>query len=110
MQITITGKQIDVGEALRDHVQARLDNGVSKYFDHAIVGHVAFSREGPLYRTQIQVHVGKGMAWESHADHTDIHLSFGAAVEHIEKQIRRHKRKRRDHHKTEDGAIVESDA
>ena len=37
------------------------------------------------------------MTWESQADHADIHISFNEAVEHIEKQLRRHKRKLRDH-------------
>ena len=97
MQITVTGHQIDVGRALYDHVQERLGNGVDKYFDDAIEGHVAFSREGPRFRTQIRVHVGKGMTWESQADHADIHICFNEAVEHIEKQLRRHKRKLRDH-------------
>lgn len=110
MQVSITGKQIDVGEAFRDHVRDRLGNGVSKYFDHAIDGHVAFSREGSSYRTHIQVRIGKGLACESHADHADIHSSFNAAVEHLEKQLRRHKRKLRNHHKNGDGAAVEDEA
>jgi ribosomal subunit interface protein len=97
MQITVTGHQIDVGRALHDYVQERLGDGVVKYFDSAIEGHVAFSREGPNFRTQIQVHVGKGMTWESQADNADIHTSFNQALDHIEKQLRRHKRKLRDH-------------
>lgn len=97
MQITVTGHQIDVGRALCDHVQERLGDGVEKYFDSAIEAHVAFSREGPNFRTHIQVHVGRGMAWEGQADHADIRISFSEAVEHIEKQLRRYKRKLRDH-------------
>ena len=97
MQITVTGHQIDVGRALNDLVQERLGDSVEKYFDDAIEGHVAFAREGPKFRVNIQVHVGKGMTWESQADHVDIHISFNEAVEHIEKQLRRHKRKLRDH-------------
>jgi ribosomal subunit interface protein len=97
MKITVTGHQIDVGRSLHDHVQERLGDGVVKYFDGAIEGHVAFSREGPNFRTQIRVHVGKGMTWESQADNADIHISFNEAVDHIEKQLRRHKRKLRDH-------------
>ncbi len=97
MQITITGQQVKVGEALRDYAQARLGEGVGKYFDGAIEGHVAFSREGPLLRTQIQVRVGKGMTWESHAEAADINISFNSAVDHLEKQLRRYKRKRREH-------------
>lgn len=97
MQITVTGQQIDVGQALRAYVQTRLGDGVGKYFDGAMEGHVSFSREGPLFRTDIQVRVGRGMAWVSGADDADIHASFNAAVDHLEKQIRRHKRKRRGH-------------
>jgi len=97
MHITVTGHQIDVGRALCDHVQERLGDGVEKYFDGAIEAHVAFSREGPNIRTHIQVHVGRGMAWEGQADHADIHISFSEAVVHIEKQLRRYKRKLRDH-------------
>jgi ribosomal subunit interface protein len=108
MQITVTGQQIDVGEALRDYVQERLENGVGKYFDHAIDGHVAFSREGPMVRTLIQVRVGKGVARESRAENADIHMSFNAAVEHLEKQLRRQKRKMRDHHKSGNDAAAGS--
>ncbi len=102
MNITVTGQQIDVGEALRNYVQERLLSGVGKYFDHAIDGHVAFSREGPMIRTLIQVRIGKGLTRESSADNTDIHTSFNVAVEHLEKQLRRQKRKLRDHHKSSD--------
>ena len=106
MQITVTGQQIDVGDALRGRVEQRLSNGVSKYFDRAIDAHVAFSHEGAMFRTQIRVHVGKGLEWESHADESDIFASFNAAVEHLEKQLRRRKRKLRDHHKGGDGESV----
>ena len=52
MQINVSGHQVEVGRGLRDYVQERLDVGVGKYFDGAIIGHVAFSREGSMYRTQ----------------------------------------------------------
>ena len=102
MQITVTGQQINVGETLRHRVEQRLLSGVGKYFEHAIDGHVAFSREGPMVCTLIQVRIGKGMARESRAENTDINMSFNAAVEHLEKQLRRQKRKLRDHHKSGD--------
>ena len=99
MQIKVIGQQIDVGDSLRAHVSDRLENGVKKYFDHAIDAQVSFAHEGALFRTHIRVHVGKGMKWESQAEEADIHASFNAAAEHIEKQIRRKKRKKRDHHR-----------
>ncbi len=97
MKITVTGHQIDVGEALRGYAEARLVESVRKYFDQAIDGHVVFSHDGPEYRTQIKVHVGKSMLWESHAANADIRQSFNDAIEHLEKQLRRRKRKLRDY-------------
>ena len=99
MQISVSGQQIDVGEALRSYVQRRIVGSVTKYFDNAINAHVVFSHEGSQFRTDVRVHVGKGMEWESSADEIDNHTSFKAALEHIEKQLRRHKRKKRDHHR-----------
>ncbi len=99
MQISVTGQQIDVGEALRHHVERRIVSSVTKYFDNAIDAQVVFSHEGSRFRTHVRVHVGKGMEWESHAEENDIHASFNAALEHIEKQLRRYKRKKRDHHR-----------
>ncbi len=99
MQISVTGQQIDIGEALRSYVEKRLAGSVDKYFDNAIDAQVVFSHEGARFRTHVRVHVGKGMEWESHADGVDIHTSFNAAVSHIEKQLRRYKRKKRDHHR-----------
>ncbi len=97
MQISVTGQQIDFGDALRSYVEKRIASSVNKYFDNAINAHVAFSHEGSRFRANVRVHVGKGMVWESHADGMDIRLSFNTAVEHIEKQLRRQKRKKRDH-------------
>ena len=99
MQISVTGQQIDVGEALRTHVEKRITGSVSKYFDNAINAQIVFSHEGTKIRTHVRVHVGKGMEWEGQADNMDIHVSFSAALEHIEKQLRRYKRKKRDHHR-----------
>ena len=109
MQITVTGQQIDVGDSLRVRVEERLGNGVAKYFDHAIDAQVTFSHEGAMFRTHVRVHVGKGMLWESHADDPDIHVSFNTAVEHLEKQLRRRKRKMRDHHQSADAGSVAGD-
>ena len=104
MQISVTGQQIDISESLRNHVEKRIASSVSKYFDNAINAHVAFSHEGSQFRAHVRVHVGKGMEWEGHANEKDIHTCFNAAVEHIEKQLRRYKRKMRDHHREQNHA------
>ena len=108
MKITVTGQQIGVGEALRSYVTRRIVGSVTKYFDNAINAHVVFSHEGSQFRTDVRVHVGKGMEWESHAEKTDIHTSFNAAVAHLEKQLRRHKGQMRDHHRDQHNAAESS--
>ncbi len=98
MKIAVTGHQIDIGDALKDHVTERLEHGISKYFDDALDAQVRFSREGTLYRARVSAHIGKDIFAEGQADDADIYTSFNAAAEHVEKQLRRSKRKLRGHH------------
>lgn len=98
MKIAVSGHQIDVGDALRKHVTERLEHGINKYFEDAIEAQVRFSREGTLYRAHVSAHVGKDIFAEGQADDADIYMSFNAAAEHVEKQLRRSKRKLRGHH------------
>lgn len=98
MHIAVTGHQIDIGDALREHIAQRLEHGVSKYFADPMDAHVVFSREGALFRAHVSVHVGKDLFAEGRADHADVYASFNAAAEHVDKQLRRNKRKLREHH------------
>jgi ribosomal subunit interface protein len=110
MQVLITGKQIDVGEALRTHVEDRLTIGVGKYFDRAIDAHVVFSRQGPRYRVDCAVHVGAGINVQSHAEVDEIYASFDVAADRIEKRLRRYKRRLRNHHKAPQGESLPAQA
>lgn len=95
MQIQVSGKKIDIGEALQTHVKERLNKGVSKYFEHAIHAEVVFSREAHLFRADVHVNegTGSGITIKSRAENTEIYAAFDAAAERIEKQLRRYKRK-----------------
>ena len=98
MKIAVTGHQIDIGDALKDHVTERLEQGVSKYFSDPIDAHVTFSKERAMFRAHIQVHVGKDLFAEAQAEAHDVYACFNEAAEHAEKQLRRNKRKLREHH------------
>ncbi len=97
MQLHVSGKQIDIGDALRTHVGERLADLVSKYFDTAIDSAVVFSRQGAFYRADCSVHVGSGIAVQSHGEAAEIYASFDTTADRIEKQLRRYKRRLRDH-------------
>lgn len=90
---------MDVGERLRRHVEARLNDGVAKYFDHALDSHVVFEPEGPLVRADISVHVGRGIQVQGHGAADDAQSAFDLAMDRIAKRLRRNKRRLRDHHR-----------
>src|SRR5262245_6642530 len=100
MQLTITGKHLDVGEALRDHVEETLSGILGKYFGNPIESTAVFSREAHLYRAQVSVHVGRGILLQSQAAADAPYAAFDAAAEHIAKRLRRYKRRLRDHRRT----------
>jgi len=98
MHVTVTGKQIDVGDALRTRVIDELSAAVDKYFSRAIEAQVTFSRDGSaFYRSDIAVHVGRGIDLYGHASANDPTVAFELAQERIAKRLRRHKRRLRDH-------------
>ena len=98
MKTIVNGHQVDVGQALRDHAESHLEENVGKYFADATDAHVTFAREGSGFRAHISVHVGHDIHAEGHADASDPYTSFNLATEHVAKQLRRSKRKLRQHH------------
>lgn len=98
MQITVSGKQIDIGDALRAHVEETLSAAVAKYFDRPVDAHVVFSRNGHSFRCDASVHLPTGLTAQARAQGGDIYAAFEQAASKIEKQVRRYKRRLRDHH------------
>lgn len=99
MQLTVQGKQMELGDALRDHVSTKLEDINAKYFNRAIDATVTFVPEGhSFYKTHISIRVGKDIMVISDATEPDPYVSFDQAAEKVAKQLRRYKRKLRDHH------------
>lgn len=98
MQLTVTGKQIDTGGAFRQHVEASLGSILGKYFKTAIEAHVVLAREAHLCRAEISVHIGRGIVVNARAATAEPYTAFDGAAERIAKQMRRYKRRLRDHH------------
>jgi ribosomal subunit interface protein len=98
MQLTITGKQVELGEALRSHVDASLGAILEKYFKTAVEAHVVVTKEAHLFRTEISLRIGRGIIVNAGATAPDSGGAFDAAAERIAKQLRRYKRRLRAHH------------
>jgi ribosomal subunit interface protein len=98
MQLSVTGKQTEIGEALRRHVEGSLSSILDKYFKTAIEAHVIVSKEAHLSRAEISIHIGRGIVVNARASASEAYLAFDAAAERLAKQLRRYKRRLRDHH------------
>jgi ribosomal subunit interface protein len=99
MDISVKGKHLDVGDAMRGYAEDQLNAAVSKYFDRALDATVILSKEGRMFRAKISVHAGRGMVMQGGGQADDLYPAFDSALEHITKRLRRYKRRLRDHHK-----------
>jgi ribosomal subunit interface protein len=105
MQIQVKGKQIDVGDALSEHVEEHVSEIVSKYFDRPVDAVITFSRDARAFRCDAHVHLPTGIVAQSSGKAPDIYAAFEHSAERIEKQLRRYKRRLRDHHRERPGRI-----
>jgi ribosomal subunit interface protein len=109
MQLTVQGKQMDLGDALRTHVSNKLEDINEKYFNRAIEAIVTFAPEGQAFtKTHISIRVGKDIMVISDAIEPDPYVAFDQAADKVAKQLRRYKRRLRDHHTKLEQAPIES--
>jgi ribosomal subunit interface protein len=100
MSLRISGKNLDIGDALRGQIEGRIGEAVAKYFDGGHTGHVTVEREGPGFKTECAIHLDTGIVLQAVGRAVDPHLSFDLAADRIEKRLRRYKRRLREHHHT----------
>ena len=97
MQITVSGKQVELSDALRTRVALGLDAIAAKYFDEAQEAHVTFSRARSFFTCDINVHAGRGLVLRGEGEAADANSAFDDAAEHIAKRLRRYRRRVNEH-------------
>lgn len=98
MQISVTGRHLDIGEAFKTHVEDRLNAIAHKYFDRAMDAQVTLAKEAHQYRVDCTMHANQGTVLQARATGSDIYGTFDGAADKIEKQLRRYKRRIKNHH------------
>lgn len=98
MALRVSGKNIDVGDALRQRLTDRISDVVAKYFDGGWSGHVTVARDGSGYRSECMVHLDSGVNLQAHGNEQEANASADVAVEKIEKRLRRYKQRMKDRH------------
>lgn len=99
MQVHVTGKHVDVGDALRTRVSDEISTSIAKYFDRDGGGaDVVVSREGSAFKVDCAVTLASGQQLSTQGVGGDAHLAFDAAMAKMSKRIRRYKNRLKDHH------------
>lgn len=99
MQVHVTGKHVDVGEALRTRVSDEISSNISKYFDRVGgTADVVVSREGSFFRVDCTVTLASGQQLTTHGVGSDAHVAFDAAMDKMTKRVRRYKNRLKSHH------------
>ena len=97
MSFRVSGKNIDVGDALRSRINERIGEATAKYFDGGFSGHVTVGKEGFGFRTECVIHLDSGIVLEAQAMAADAYASADQVAVRIEKRLRRYKRRLKDH-------------
>jgi ribosomal subunit interface protein len=100
MQIKVTGKNLDVGDALRVHIENRLQQIQQKYFEGTVHAHVTVEKQRAGFHTDCALHLATGLVLQAEGMGYEAHPSFEQAASHLEKQLRRYKQRLRDHHRS----------
>ncbi|MBK9080834.1 MAG: ribosome-associated translation inhibitor RaiA [Rhizobiales bacterium] len=93
MPLRVSGKNLDIGDSLRQHVVSRVNVAVGKYFDGGVTGHVTLGRDGSAYRSDCTLHLSSGITLQAEGKAHEPYASFEQAAERIEKRLRRYKRR-----------------
>lgn len=110
MRYQISGKQIDIGEALQTHVKTTLGTAVGKYSERPTDATVIFSKSGPEFVCEATVHLSTGLTASAKGHAHEIYAAFDASSEKMEKQLRRYKRRLKDHHRDRQQPVETLDA
>lgn len=105
MQIQFVSKGIDVSPALRERIETKVREGVEKYFNRPGEAFVVAGREGSGFRVDCSLHLPSGAFLQAQGSAQDAYAAAEAAVAHLEKRLRRYKRRLKDHHADNKAAL-----
>jgi ribosomal subunit interface protein len=107
MSLRVSGKNMNIGEALRTHVTVRLTGATAKYFGGGVSGHVTVAPEGSGFRADCALHLTSGIVLQADGRAQEAYAACDQAADRIEKRLRRYKSRLKSHHERQDGGRTE---
>lgn len=100
MQVKITGKHLDIGDALRSHIEERLQALRDRYFEGSVHATMIIEKQRGRFLADCTLHLATGLVLQSHAINADATAVADGALSHLEKQLKKYKQRLKDHHRT----------
>ena len=110
MRYKISGHQIEIGAALQTHVENCLTAATEKYAGRPTDANVTFSKSGAEFVCETNIHLSTGLTCAARASAHEIYAAFDKACDKLEKQLRRNKRRLKDHHRNRERPVEISGA
>ncbi|MBG1232949.1 ribosome hibernation-promoting factor, HPF/YfiA family [Aestuariivirga litoralis] len=99
MQIKITGKHIDVGDGLRQHIEERLQSFRERFFEGSVHGNVTVEKQRGRFLSDCSLHLATGLHLQAHSENADPMACVDLSLNHLEKQLKKYKQRLKDHHR-----------
>ena len=98
MQLSVTGHHIEVTASLRAYIQKKLER-IVRHFDQVIDVHCVLTVEKLDHKAEATLHVS-GSSIHADAIDADMYAAIDALIDKLDRQIKRHKEKVTDHHRS----------
>jgi len=98
MNLRISGKQMEIGDAFRSRIEGRIGEAIDKYFDGGFSGHVTVEKSGSRFSADCMVRLDTGMSLQASGQAQEPTSAFDVAADRFEKRLRRYKRRLKAHH------------
>jgi ribosomal subunit interface protein len=96
MKIQISGKHVEIGDSLRQHVEDHVKALVDRQLGSALETNIVFGKDTFQFSTDLAVHISRHFVVRSRAEDTDPYRSFNLALEKMEARIHKYKARLRD--------------
>jgi ribosomal subunit interface protein len=103
MTLRVSGKNLAIGESLREHVLSKVAAVIGRYFDGQVTGHVVISPEASWFRSDCSLHLSSGVNLQAEGKAQEPYASFDQAADRIERRLRRYNKRLKERHSSTDG-------
>ncbi len=108
MQLNVTGHHVEMTDSLHNYVESKMEK-LERHFDHVTNVHVILSVEKQRQKAEAKFHIS-GAELFAEAVNEDMYASIDALVDKLDRQIKKHKEKITNHHRSEGRAQKQPEA